>query len=474
MAVRNINSMPAFLPNSKHTEIINDILSQELDVVGFVETNICWPHLPIEHQPNERFKKEFEHSHSIYCYNTYNMDCCSHRQTGGVIQLSINRLCHRVKQSVRDISGLGRWVWTSYRGHNNQQLRILTVYRPVLSQNVGGVYMQHKNHLLDLNNDTCPRSQILVDLSTLLTEWYNNNDLIIVMGDFNDNVQTNPIRSFFNRFDMHEVIIDQHSTLVPTNTYINGKSPIDGIFASTGLIPQQSGYTPVPWGANSDHRCLWVDFSFTQIFGGLDPPMWKPTARRLKMDDPRIVAQFNKIRLTQCISSNLLPLLSELNDKALAGQISIPDATKVLNDLDDLRMEGIIQADRNCRKLRMGAIPWTPLLQHTIFSIQYYRESIMSLSQKRKVNARTLLKLRKRAGITSPVTSIPLAMSLLAEQYLRFKEIKKHLYRVASRTYRVLPLQKRSLPVKPKNVRSLNWSSENTFAPSLGRSSRQP
>jgi hypothetical protein len=424
IAMRNINSLPVSLPNSKHEELLNDITSNKIDIMGIVETNLCWPHLYIEHRPYARFKNGFEHVHTTFAYNTHNVSICDNRQAGGTLQLSLNQACHRVLQSDRDPSGLGRWSWTAYRCLNTKTLRILTLYRPVHSTNIGGVYSQHKIRLLELNNDTCPRQQLLNDLSTLLAKWFEQNDLIIVMGDFNENVLSNDLTSFFKRFDMREIVTSPHTT-TPPNTYSNGRFPIDGIFASLAINPVQSGYTPVKWGTNSDHRCIWVDLSFQEIFGSPDPPLWKPSARRLKNDDPRIVTNFNKLRLEHCHSNKLLDSLISLQHGMHNGTVHLDAATVQLNLLDNIRLDGILHADRKCRKLRMGNIQWTPELQKIIFSIQYYRESWASLTHKRTVNSRTLLKLRRRAGINEAVSNSLEASIQLQAQFNALKLLKK-------------------------------------------------
>ena len=151
----------------------------------------------------------------------------------------------------------------------------------------------------------------------------------------------------------------------------------------------------------------------------------KPSARRLKCDDPRTVTAFIKLRLEHCRSHNLLNSLTHLQEDIHNGTIHLDKATEHLNLLDDIRVDGILYADRKCRKLRMGHIQWTPELQKVIFSIQYYRESWASLTQKRKVNSRTLLKLRRKAGIREAVTTSLEATIQLQAQFAAFKLLKR-------------------------------------------------
>jgi hypothetical protein len=126
------------------------------------------------------------------------------------------------------------------------------------------------------------------------------------MGDFNENITSNSMVKFFAHFNMIEAITCRHSAATAPNTYEHGTDPIDGIFVSANIEVLQAGYTPISWGARSDHRCLWIDIASHSTFGTLDPPTWKPAARRLTMLDPRVVAKFNHYRTMHAKSHNLL------------------------------------------------------------------------------------------------------------------------------------------------------------------------
>jgi hypothetical protein len=93
---------------------------------------------------------------------------------------------------------------------------------------------------------------------------------------------------------MKELILSQHGTFAP-NTYINGSTPIDGIFATQGIEALFSGYESFTWGMYSDHRLLWVDIDLDSLLGTSSIPILKPQARRLQSSNPTTVNAFNNL-----------------------------------------------------------------------------------------------------------------------------------------------------------------------------------
>ena len=139
------------------------------------ETNICWQKLPEEGRPIYRFKKAFENVSTLFTNNTIQIDSTDNRQPGGVTLLALNSLCHRKIESGFDPSRLGRWTWQLFRGSANKLLRIVTLYRPVISSSPGSTYIQHRTALLSLNITGCPRSRLLLDLAKDIEKWNLNN-----------------------------------------------------------------------------------------------------------------------------------------------------------------------------------------------------------------------------------------------------------------------------------------------------------
>ena len=119
-----------------------------------------------------------------------------------------------------------------------------------------------------------------------------------------------------------------------------------------------------------DHRCLWLDLSFVTAFGHNMPAIIRPSARRLTCKDPRIVKNYIS-RYEKLAKKHKLPQkVADLFDQAsypLASELQI-----TFESLDDLRCKITVEAERKCRKLRMGQVAFSPALQEVNRQIAAY------------------------------------------------------------------------------------------------------
>lgn len=138
------------------------------------------------------------------------------------------------------------------------------------------------------------------------------------------------------------------------------------------------GYSDFQWGTKSDHRLLWTDLKITNVFGDHNIPMWNPQSRRLKMLDTRVVSKFINIRKSHVTAHKLLERIHNIADHIQLEGFHY-ELQEEFEEIDRLRVEGILDADRNCRKVNAGEVPWSPTLQQSINRIRYYRACIAKL-----------------------------------------------------------------------------------------------
>ena len=276
----NINGIPELKDDEKNIRIMQAINESEMHIVGVTETNRCWHLLEEENRWRQRSKGWWETLHSSVAYNVKDGHMSTPFQPGGTMVLSCNSSAHRVFDSGRDISRLGRWSWTKYRGKHDVVLQVISAYRPCVPTEPGDntTHSQHQRYL-DAHNDTrTPRQALLDDLGLHIRNSQEQGDQIILLIDCNDDVRGNTMQVWLQDHLLSDAVITRHGGENAPNTYNRGSKPIDGVFCSSTLDIKASGYLPFS-SFPSDHRAIWIDVTFDSAFGCNIPRCIQPTAR---------------------------------------------------------------------------------------------------------------------------------------------------------------------------------------------------
>jgi hypothetical protein len=342
IGLRNINSLPLKSTHSKNDIFIQDIMNGQFDIFCATEVNLAWQNLDGNNKLYERFRGKLE-----FCkYITSNNKDPTYRdqfQRGGTLTMCSGPLCARITNTGSDNNLAGRWSWMKFTGKNGLTLVVVTLYRPVYSKGATSTYQQQKSIILDQNIDVCPQEQLLQDLLKDMVTWIQAGHQIIITGDFNEDVRGRNIKTYFHKLDMRELIHDQHGNKAP-NTYIDGSTPIDGIFGTQGIQALFSGYSAFTWGMYSDHRLLWIDIDMESILGTNQPPLWKPQARRLKCENPTLVKKFNLIRMQHARQHNIEDTIKHIQHQ-IDTNVPMEDWSIEFEALDVIRIEGVMAAD---------------------------------------------------------------------------------------------------------------------------------
>ena len=152
----NCRGLPVESTTPKNQVIYEFISTYRPDAIGFSEVNVNWKYTPDRDRLPQRTRGWFQSLHISNAYN-YHERTPQRFQYGGTSHWSIDSGAHRVCESGKDPSGLGRWSWTKYRGKSDLHLKIFTVYVPC-DQHKGpqSVYTQQVRHFVDINRDMDP------------------------------------------------------------------------------------------------------------------------------------------------------------------------------------------------------------------------------------------------------------------------------------------------------------------------------
>jgi hypothetical protein len=439
----NLDTLPSSHRHRRNGQISDYCNKYQIDMLGMTELNRHWRNMPAEDHLHERFHGTWETLHSINAYNTRERPE-KDWQVGGTAMLSINQAAHRMVASGRDPSGLGRWVWTRQIGKGGLHLRTATLYRPC-KNNTGPltVYSQHQNffdskvatpketeEVAAALPDTAepeeketlkeqlramnPRDRLLHDLGQEIEIWRALGDQILVMGDFNEDVRGPVLTDFFAKFGMRNIIQERHGTNMPA-THQRGSVPVDGMFATARLTPERSGYTAFVHGVGGDHRLPWADFSFVNALGHVLPAIERPVGRRLRLHDPRIVARFVKLREDYDTKHNLSRRMFEIEHKASYPPTAETNAQYQKMDLE--LVESMRFAEKRCRKIRRGALAFSPRLKEAELLVILIKE-LIKRRLKLRTSSRNIRRMQAKLGDTK--------LQLLTLEQLRLEEIKAY------------------------------------------------
>jgi hypothetical protein len=321
---------------------------------------------------------------------------------------SIGKAAHRVIGQGKDPTGLGRWIWTRYRGRNNTTLKIFSAYRPKPpSEGPFTVHAQHRAYFNSSGEDRCPRRAFLEDICKDISIAQNEGDNTIVMLDGNQDMRKGELYEAFTSCNLHEAIIQRHGTNKPS-TYIRNSSntPIDGIWCNPGLSIKSGGYCEFDQVFNNtNHRTIWIEVTYLHAFGHNMPPIIRPQARRLQCKDPRCVDNYIKI-LEKYIDQHGLLTKAQLLQQNSTHPLSLEEQQQY-EELDKLRCVGVAQAEKKCRKLRMGNVDFSPTVQLYMRAIRAWN-LLIKKAKGLKVSSRMLARSLCKANLTSQTRSLGL------------------------------------------------------------------
>ena len=110
---------------------------------------------------------------------------------GGVAILSFDQAAYQNPQWGCDLSGLGRWAWTRFRGCQGTSFRVVCGYCPCPnSKEAWTVSSQHQNYLLTQNIDRDPRSVFKTNLLKEIIKWKEAKDQVLLLIDWNEDVRS--------------------------------------------------------------------------------------------------------------------------------------------------------------------------------------------------------------------------------------------------------------------------------------------
>ena len=392
---QNINGFGYSHDSVKAQSIRKLMVTSKVDVMALAELNMNWGKLSRAQTLPQICKRWFQSSKATISYNQHERRKKNKHQPGGTAVISLNDLSLRHHKHDYDTKKLGRWASQAYQGKGGIITRVVSVYVPIIMKTHGHkkVSCQQQRALLHMGVKSHYIKVFFEDFWKQIDVWLEQGDQLIVAGDWNNDIRKKKFLENFTKRNLIPAIHHVHGNELPP-TYNEGSKPIDEIFVSTTLKINACGY--LPHGSSlGDHCPVWVDLNRDTVLGvkGHLKPIYQ--ARKLKTQDPRIVEKYNNTLHDLLESKEVLErtrfLANSISGRILKWQID------EYEELDKIREESMKVAEKKCRKLKMGAVKWSPELQLARDTITYYS---LTLRKKlgRKVSTKIIYRLSKKVN----------------------------------------------------------------------------
>lgn len=413
------------LYDKKKVDKLDDIkmflCKHEIDVVGLAETNTDWRTLPVGQSLWSRTSSWFQSRRISTSHNSKTAPMIGkYYQIGGTLTMAIDKVASRPLTIGEDHKGYGRWSWIRMQGKDHKVTRFVTAYCPCKSNNEAGAYSQQ---LLALARDNRtgdePRKVFWDDIREAITRWKDQGDQIIIGGDWNSDYDTT--RLFFADIGLVDPNFDIHGPNLPITYQRSGGSPIDAFFITAGIEIKSCGFLGFKQ-LPSDHRGLWIEIDRSQIFGFRKHHVQPKIGRKLTVGNPVVVKRYNR-RLKKFLhKQQVLPKLISLHSSATDSPTE--EWIHAYESVDQTIRDGQEWAENGCRRIFLGAVPWSPLYKETYDRVQYWK-MLLDRQNGYKVDHAAIWKLQKKYKFEDTYSKSKIKKELNAAHNAR-RDVKKN------------------------------------------------
>lgn len=267
------------------------------------------------------------------------------------------------------------------------------------------------------------------DLGALIKEQCDKGHNIIVAGDFNDdlNNEQSTTRIFMSNLGLQELLLERVKQ--GPATYIRGTTTIDGVFATSGIRITIGKYTSFE-DSPSDHRWMVIDIQDNIIIGSPRDNKCPPMRRKVTSKIPSVKGTFQHELEIQVLRHNLHHKINELYKSAMEEKALRPHQQQAYEKIEVMFQRCVKSADRKCRKIRRGKVPFSPFQKKAMGSILVLKQLRLRWLLKSHPNRPRLKKIKRmkkkygygdQVGFSS-LNDINLALEKAITKYNEFKK----------------------------------------------------
>ena len=192
----------------------------------------------------------------------------------------------------------------------------------------------------------------------MLQEWKEEGDKLILFIDSNENMEKGQLQQMLQNegIDMRDVI-KYKSKMPGPPTFVRDTRQIDAVQITKDIEIDAACFTPFYFGIG-DHRGIIIDIPKTSLTGGENKNICRPTERKLQCNEEKVWRKYNE-RLESYFIRHRIQRKIETANIHNNDKIKL---RKTMNKINQVITEGMINAEKKCRKIRAGMVPFSPIV----------------------------------------------------------------------------------------------------------------
>ena len=411
--------------SDKNLTYYNKLLQRlEVDICGGAESRCHWDMLPSSHSLSKLLELR---DGSRFCTGHNTHERFSIKQQGGTFLTTTPQLGEAVMEIGCDDTGLGRWCWMRFAGRQTTT-RVVVAYQPCRTRKMAhnSTYAQQMRYWRTKQNYVNPRRLFREQLIANLVKWREEGDKLILMIDSNENMQSGPLSKALKMDSLQMCDVVQSQTNIPgPPTFIRGTRQIDAIWATQDLTITKACFLPFNF-ALGDHRGILLDISHTSFLGDTMRTISRHTGRRLQCNLPRIKEKYNYHLEVFCRRHNILTKIHNI-------MTTIPNRVKlktILEKIDITLGQGMRMAEKRCRKIFAGEVPFSPDVANAGLKIKLW-QLIIRYRRGRNINSKYIRRIAKKCKVKGALRcSLTEAKKRRSIAWKKYNKLKKQARRL--------------------------------------------
>jgi hypothetical protein len=290
-------------------------------------------------------------------------------------------------------------------GRDGISTYVVSGYNPCANnkKHSGTSYQQHRRFFINHQKDPDPkpRQRFKDDLIKLLKTWRADGNRLIVCLDANEDIYLKRgigaalTSTEEGDLGMKEVVGEYTGKKVGA-TFFQGSKPIDGIWATCDIEITNACVMPVGFGGG-DHRVFVIDFALRSFVGENPHRVIRQQSRRLNNKHASAGKNYVKDFEANLSRHRLIEKLGLAHTMSRSSVL----VKERLDTIDEEAGQYMKSAEKRCRRIKSGRIPFSPEASLWIRRTGVYR-TLLRYHAGRKVNRGNLKRRARRCGINNP------------------------------------------------------------------------